>query len=92
MRIMRFNTEARIAISNIIYILDEHLQDDDDSDHPELVEAHGLLRDEYDKQEEILWLYSKDIMRYGTEDDREKMVRWAMECSQVWNGSDWVPH
>jgi len=72
---------ARCAIHNI----------QDHANTPAMEEADRALEEEYDKHQDIIWEHSKDIIRYGTEDDQEKMHQWAMECDQQWDGNDWIP-
>jgi len=80
-RIMPYIATARCTIHTI----------QDSHPTPEMEQADRLLEEEYVKQEDILWLYSKDILRYGTDEDREKMYQVASDYELQWNGNDWVP-
>jgi len=72
---------ARCAIHNV----------QDHANTPELEQAAMTVDNEYERQQEIIWLYSKDAVLRGTEDDQERMNQWAMECDQQWDGSEWIP-
>jgi len=81
LRLVDHIARARCAIHNI----------QDHVNTPALGQADLALEEEYDKQQDIIWLHSKDAVLRGTEDDQEKMNQWAMECDQQWDGSEWIP-
>ena len=80
LRMVDHLSTAMCAVSNIQYI----------QGIPELHTTHEILDEEYMKQNDLIWLYSEDIMRFGTEDDRDKMEQWASDCEQKWDGDRWI--
>ena len=33
----------------------------------------------------LVWDYSDDIMKYGTDDNKKEMMVWAEKCDTIWN-------
>ena len=57
---------------------------------PELTTAEIILDDIYEKQQDILWLYSEDIVHFAPQADQDKMLAWADDCDKDWDGTQWI--
>jgi len=57
---------------------------------PEINAMYWPLEEIYEKQQDILWLYSEDIVHFAPQADQDKMLAWADDCDKDWDGTQWI--
>lgn len=80
-------TDGIIATTHLIQVRNECFEEmiNFRSENPPHQHANNSTKIQYIIYENVIWDYSTDIMKYGTDENKESMIQFAENCEMSWN-------